>query len=388
MRKPTAIIVGAGTAGLGAHVSLRRAGFEILHFERKATVEERGGNLAIWPNGGRVLADYGARELLDGVGFPPAGFSTFDAQGELVSRAEFGPVADRMGMPMYMIPRAHFQGMLFDFIGRDSIQMGVACTAVSQDDEGVTVTFDDGQTVRADVLVAADGVRSPIRRHVAGDVPLQHVGITIWTGWMVDDGFLETVSPRPDSMVEFWGPGRRMVFMPSGRGYAGFTFLVRTPENFSVPDPHKWLSEAFGSFPPAAGKILDRLRDERIIEWQVYDIPPLPRWHSGRVVLIGDAAHAASPTLGQGAGMALEDGYVLGQCLTQTDLPMEARLAEFVSRRKTRAEKLSAESRARSLASTEDDPERLAAIQKAVRSGDPWALLEGMTALVAGGPIN
>jgi 2-polyprenyl-6-methoxyphenol hydroxylase-like FAD-dependent oxidoreductase len=388
MTTPTAIIVGAGTAGLGAHVSLRRAGFEILHLERKPSVQERGGNLAIWPNGGRVLADYGAGELLDGVGFPPAGFSTFDARGELVSRAEYGPIADRMGLPMYMVPRAHFQAMLFDFVGRDRIQLGVACASVTQDDEGVTATLDDGRVVRADILVAADGVRSPIRRHVAGDVPLRHVGITIWTGWMVDDGFLASVSPRPDSMVEFWGPGRRMVFMPSGRGYAGFTFLVRTRENVSVPDPHGWLSEMFADFPPAAGKILDRLQSEMIIEWPVYDLPPLPRWHSGRVVLIGDAAHAASPTLGQGAGMALEDGYVLGQCLARTELSMEARLTDFVSRRKTRTETLSAESRSRSQATTEDDPVRLAAIQAAVRKGDPWALLNGMTAIVAGGPIS
>jgi 2-polyprenyl-6-methoxyphenol hydroxylase-like FAD-dependent oxidoreductase len=385
---PTAVIVGAGTAGLGAHLSLRRAGFEVLHVERKPTVSERGGNLAIWPNGGRVLADYGAAKLVDGVGFAPAGFSTFDARGELVNRVEYGPIADRMGFPMYMIPRAHFQEMLFDYVGRDRIEMGVGCTAVEQDDNGVTATLDDGRTLRADVLVAADGVRSPIRRQVAGEVPLRHVGITIWTGWMLDDGFLATVSPRPDSMVEFWGPGRRMVFMPSGRGYTGFTFLVRTPENISVPDPHAWLGEVFAGFPPAAGRILDRLRSELIIEWPVYDIPPLPRWHSGRIVLIGDAAHAASPTLGQGAGMALEDGYVLGQCLARTDLPMEARLSDFVGRRKSRAETLSAESRARSIASTEDDPEKLAAIQNAVRGGDPWALLKGMSEIVAGGPIT
>src|SRR5207245_6018277 len=105
--------------------SLRRAGLDVQHYERKPTVEERGGNLAVWPNGGRVLADYGAGDGLRRIARAPAGFSCYDADGVLVSRVDYGPIAERMGMPMYMAPRAHFQGYLFDFVGRDAIRMGV-----------------------------------------------------------------------------------------------------------------------------------------------------------------------------------------------------------------------------------------------------------------------
>ncbi len=388
MMKPTAIIIGAGTAGLAAHLALRIHGYEVHHYERKATVEERGGNLAIWPNGGLVLREYGAGEALAAIGGAPAGFSTYDMVGELVSRVDFGPIADRMGMPMIMVPRAHFHGFLSDTVGRNAIQMGVSCTGVEQDESSVSVSLDDGHIDTADVLIAADGVRSVVRPGIAGETELRQVGITIWTGWMRDDGFLNDVSPNPDSMVEFWGPGQRMVFMPSGRNHMGFTFVMRVPDDIEVPDPQSWLYERFAGYPATARKVLARLRSEQIIRWQVYDIPPLARWTVGRIALVGDAAHAASPTLGQGAGMALEDSYVLAQCLSDLDGPVPDRLAEFERLRKPRAELLSEESRQRSLASTETDPERLAAIQAAVRGGDQWSLLKGIMDIVTGGPLN
>ncbi|MEV8546501.1 FAD-dependent monooxygenase [Streptomyces sp. NPDC051572] len=385
---PTAIIVGAGTAGLCTHLTLRQAGFEVRHFERKDTVEERGGNLAVWSNGGRVLAELGLGPRLAEVGNAPAGFSTYDTAGKLVSRVEYAPVTERMGMPMYMIPRAHIQGMLLDVVGHDHLELGVACTGIEQDASGVTATLDDGRRVTADVLVGADGVWSTIRPQVTPEVSRRYVGITIWTGWMPDNGFLEEYSPNPRSMIEFWGPGRRLAILPSGRDHVGFTFIMRAVEDLVVEDPYGWLREKFADSHPVVEQIFERLKGEEIIRWPVYDLPPLERWSDGRVVLLGDAAHAASPTLGQGAGMAMEDAYVLAQCLSDTGTPIPERLVEFERRRRDRVEMISAESRVRSVATTEPDPERLTAIQDAIRGGTPWALLNGIVELVSGGPLH
>lgn len=385
----TAIIVGAGTAGLTAHLALRDAGFEITHLERKATMNERGGNLIIWPNGGRVLEHFGLRVALDQMGFPPKRFEVFDDQGVPVSTIDLGLIADRMGgLPMYMVPRAHFQNMFLNAPGVSGIRFGASVTGYTQDSDGVTVTTDDGETLTADVLIAADGVRSPIRRRMLGDVELPWVGITIWTGWMEDDGFLDEVSPHPDCMVEFWGSGKRVVVMPSGRGHAGFTFIMRVPEDFAPEDPHAWLTETFGGFHPTVGRILQRLGGEQIIRWPVYQVPSLERWSDGRVVLVGDAAHAASPTMGQGAGMALEDGYELAECLKDESVPLSSRLARFEELRRERTEMIVRESAARSVASTEPDPVKVKAIQDASRHGDVWTILNGMADVVAGGPLT
>lgn len=382
-----AIIIGAGTAGLAAHLALREAGFDVLHIERKRTVEERGGNLAIWPNGGRVLQHFGLGDGLARVGFAPAGFTTFDADGDQVTHVDFRPIAQRMGMPMYYTPRAHFQGLLFDAVGRTNVELGVAGGAIEHDDGSVRVALDDGRVAEADVLIAADGVRSAVRRHVVGEVALGHVGVTIWTGWIPDAGLINEISPAPDKMVEFWGPGQRLIVVPSGHDHIGFTFVMRVAEDFDTPDPHRWLRDRFAGYPPAAQTMLDRITNTDIVKWSVYDVPPLPNWAKGPVLLIGDGAHAASPTLGQGAGMALEDAFVLGQCLSDTDTPIPERLLEFQRRRRPRAEHLAFESRSRSVASTETDPERFAKLQAAVRAGDPHTVLNGMLEMVSGGPI-
>lgn len=387
-KTPTAIIVGAGTAGLTAHLALRAAGYEVTHLERKATMNERGGNLIIWPNGGRVLEHFGLRDELERVGFPTKRFEIFDDQGVPVSTVDLAVIAERAaGLPMHMVPRAHFQEMFLNAPGVDGIEFGVTVTGYTQDADGVAVTTADGRTLTADLLVGADGVRSPIRRQMLGDVELPWVGITIWTGWMEDDGFLGEVSPHPDCMVEFWGAGRRIVIMPSGRGYAGFTFIMRVEEDFAPEDPHAWLTETFQGFHPTVDRIMERLGREQIIRWPVYQVPPLERWSDGRVVLIGDAAHAASPTMGQGAGMALEDGYVLAECLT-LGLPVPEALQEFEARRRERTEMIVRESAARSVASTEPDPEKVRAIQNASRAGDVWTILNGMADVVAGGPLE
>lgn len=388
MDKPSAIIIGAGTAGLAAHLALRRAGFEVQHFERKESVEERGGNLAMWPNGGRILDLFGAGAGLKSVGCAPAGFSIYDPDGAPVSRVEFGPIAELMGMPMYMTPRAHFQGMLFDAVGRDQVHMGKACVSVEQDGSSVTATFADDHRATADVLVACDGVRSPIRRSILHEVAQRYVGVTIWTGWMKDQGFRAEYSPNPDSMVEYWGAGQRIAIAPTGDGYTGFTFIMRVEEDVAVDDPHAWLSGLFAGYPPMIGKLFDRLDSEELVRWPVYDIPPLERWSSGRIVLMGDSAHAASPTLGQGAGMAVEDAYVLAQCLADADRPVPERLAAFEAQRRERCEMIVTESRLRSIASTEPDPERLKVAQEAVRNGEPWTVLKNIMDIVAGGPVQ
>lgn len=383
-----AIIVGAGTAGLTAHLALSAAGFEVTHLERKREMNERGGNLIIWPNGGRVLEHFGMREELDRVGFPPRRFEVFDDQGVPVSTVDLGLIADRMGgLPMYMVPRGHFQSMFLAAKGVESVQLGVSSTGYQQTEDGVRVTTDDGRTLDADVLIAADGVRSTIRRQMLGEVELPWVGVTIWTGWMQDDGFLAEVSPHPDCMVEFWGAGKRIVVMPSGRGHAGFTFIMRVPEDFAPEDPHAWLTSTFEGFHPSVGRILERLGSEQIIRWPVYQVPPLPTWSDGRVVLIGDAAHAASPTMGQGAGMALEDGYLLAEHLKDESIAVSERLKAFERARRERTEMIVRESAARSVASTEPDPAKVKAIQDAARAGDPWTILNGMADVVAGGPL-
>lgn len=383
-----AIVVGAGTGGLAAHLALREAGFDVQHVERKHTVEERGGNLAIWPNGGRVLQHFGLGEGLGAVGFAPAGFTTFAADGDEVTRVDFRPIVERMGMPMYYTPRAHFQGMLFDAVGRHNVELGVTGGDVEQDEHAVRIALDDGRVAEADVLIAAEGVRSPVRRLVAGDVALGHVGVTIWTGWIPGAELINEVSPDPDSMVEFWGAGQRLIVVPSGHDHVGFTFIMRVAEDFDTPDPHGWLRDRFAAYPPAAQTLLDRITNDDIVKWSVYDVPPLPTWTCGRIAVIGDGAHAASPTLGQGAGMALEDAFVLGQCLSTVDAPISERLLEFQRRRKPRAEHLAFESRSRSLASTETDPERFAKLQASVRAGDPHTVLNGMLEIVSGGPIT
>lgn len=381
-------IVGAGTAGLTAHLALSRHDVDIDHVERRPVFEDVGGNYIIWPNAGRVLARLGLSDFLPRHGATLNLCTTFDHRGDPISREDLRPIAARHDMPVYVVTRYDLQSSLLEAIGRDSITMGAECVATHTTGSSATVGLADGRTIDADLIVAADGSRSALRAGVSPGAGTEYVGISYWTGWFVDPDFLARHSPHPDGFTEYCGPGRRIAMFPSGGGRVGFVFVVRAPESLRPDSAHEYMRESLHGFPEPVDALLTRLESENLIHWPIYDIQNLDRWHSTRTVLVGDAAHASAPTLGQGTNMAIEDGWVLGEEIGAADGDIDAALARFSARRRSRTGQLVRMSRERALAATETDPTLWRSAMEHSRATGENLVWSGVAQVVDGGPLS
>jgi 2-polyprenyl-6-methoxyphenol hydroxylase-like FAD-dependent oxidoreductase len=223
--------------------------------------------------------------------------------------------------------------------GAVSCRLGSWVTSLSQDDHRVSVVFNDGTTGEYDLVVGADGIHSATREFVPGAVPPTYGGQMVWRS------LAPIRSPQADS-VQFWlGDGRFFGMCPVGGGTYGFANVTGPRRHDTVKGRLDQLRRCFSTFSTPVRDYLAALEcDEQIhcapIEWL-----DVEQWHCGRVVLIGDAAHASSPMMGQGGSMAMEDALVLAEILHATP-HLETAIHRFIIRRSPRVNWVQLQSRA------------------------------------------
>lgn len=306
-----AVVIGAGIVGLTSGIALRRAGIDVVIYERAPEIRAAGAGLGIWANALAVYDELGIGEDVRAIG-KPSEMYFHDPAGRLLDTPEFG-VEDHQYL---LVHRAKLNDLLADTVGRENIRLATAFEAYDEHADHVTVRLSDGSTEDADVLVGVDGTYSSVRAQlVPGAEAQEHPGHHAWRAVLPPTGI--TV------------PENRMILGPNGcRG--GY---LRTKEGGVY-----WLVNQFNS-PALTGtskqQCLERVvhieeegRDsvlaeliaatpeEQILHNQIMLVPPLPHWVSARVVLAGDAAHAMSPHITAGATLGIEDAALLGRLLT------------------------------------------------------------------------
>jgi 2-polyprenyl-6-methoxyphenol hydroxylase-like FAD-dependent oxidoreductase len=225
--------------------------------------------------------------------------------------------------------RADLQGALAAAAGE--VRLGVEVTAVESGDDEVVVRDAAGNEERGDLLIGADGLSSVVRGAIA-DVRPRYAGYTAWRG-------VSPVAVEPGRLTESWGVGERFGLVDIGRGRTYWFATKNAPEGESdEPEGKKAeILRRFSGWHEPIAAIVDAADDGGILRNDVYYLEPLPRWRERRVVLVGDAAHATTPGVGQGAAQAIEDAVVLVDLLARGgDLPNA--LAQYESSRRPRAE--------------------------------------------------
>lgn len=297
------LIVGAGIAGLTLAQAMQRRG---LPFEIIEKVSQPA------PVGAGITLVYNALRLLDALGLGPE----LRARGRLFDDALIASVNGtplqqasiprvRSGAQSLGLHRADLHEILSHHI---DVQWGKGLSAVQAQPQGVQVTLQTGEQREYALVVGADGLHSPVRQQVFPASPMRYSGYTCWR-------FATPISFAADP-VEWWGKGRRLGLTNIGGGKTyGYATLNRPA---AVPDPLEGraqrLREAFRGFPALADPVLQHLTDHEIVHNDLFEFPE-HYWQRGRVALIGDAAHAMTPNLGQGAGMGIEDAVVLAEAL-------------------------------------------------------------------------
>ena len=306
------LIIGGGIAGLTAAVALRQRGIAAAVCEAAPQILPLGAGIWMGPNAMQVFGRLGLADQINAGGVPLRAIEIVDGQMRPLLQTDQARVKQRFGYVTTAIRRATLQQILLAELGPANVQLGKACTALNEDAAGVTVSFADGSRQRAGFVVGADGIHSPIRELLFPGVRPAGRGHLVWRG-------MARVALTPHfqrAIREAWQGGLRFGFSEIEDGLVDWFAAVPGSFGSGREDLLARLRAAFGGFAYPVPTILAAATEANIIKNEVLDIDPLPRWHRGRVGLIGDAAHAATPYMGQGGCQAVEDAYALALCLS------------------------------------------------------------------------
>jgi 2-polyprenyl-6-methoxyphenol hydroxylase-like FAD-dependent oxidoreductase len=325
------VIVGAGIAGLSLAHALARGGVEVELLEREPGPATEGAGLTLWPNAVRALRELGLGEALESVAHPVREALTVTPRGETLMRVPLERLEPRFG-PLVAVHRAELLAAL-----TDGLEVPIRYGARVKVESG---TLRNGGTeVQADLIVGADGIGSSVRERVAPGVAPRPAGYVAWRG------VARTGEQTPSAATEAMGEGRRFGLVPlsGGRTY-WFAVLPNTGGGSARLAGREELAAQFANWHDPIGAVLAAPQQGRPSCLEIADLPPLPRWRYGNAVLVGDAAHATTPNLGQGAALALGDVATLAPLLLS--LPLREALGAYEQARKRHAEAIVRQSRA------------------------------------------
>jgi 2-polyprenyl-6-methoxyphenol hydroxylase-like FAD-dependent oxidoreductase len=311
-------IIGGGIGGLSAAIALQQAGMRVNLYERVAAIKEVGAGISLWPNAVKVLYKLGFKAELDAIAFTGDG-GIRTSKGEWLAHSHANVINEMCGAPLVVMHRAELLDMLYKAVDPQAIHLKADCTAIEQSAEGVTVRFRSGQTVQADVVIGADGIWSAVRTQLFGSKGLRYSGYTAWRGVTnLDIG---------STGFEAFGRGQRFGVVPLSRGRVYWFATKNKPQGEQDgPNGRKAeLLDLFSGWLDPVERLIRATSEADILHNDILDLPPMTQWSKGRVTIMGDAAHAMTPNMGQGACQAIEDAKVLADCLAkEADDPVKA----------------------------------------------------------------
>lgn len=331
------LIAGAGPGGLTAALALNQAGFDVEVFER-ARSTFGGSGFTLWPNALQALDKLGLGEEIRAISIPFDGLAMLERSGKVLFRITGKSMTERFGYSGVAVEREHFLRILMGRLRPGSVHFGRACEGFRQNEFSVTAFLSDASEVTGAALVGADGLRSVIRRALFGFFEPRFAGYRVLRG----------VCELPlAEKVALTSLGRGLQFgifpMAKNRVY-WFASTAASQGPCSSPESAEKVLFQFSPWHEPVHRLIERTSPDCILQNDIFDTDPLQQWSDGRVTLLGDAAHPATPDLGQGLCQAIEDAVVLARCMRQTD-GIPSALATYETHRKPRTRSITLQSR-------------------------------------------
>jgi len=276
-------------------------------YERAPRLKEVGAGMMLWPNATRVLKSLGLLEQIAGSSGPNTNFLVRTSSGTILMKIALG----KFDVPALCTRRSDLLAALVSKVPVEHIRLGAEFTRIEQSNSRVRIHFVDGTVAEHDAAIGADGIRSRVRAQLFGVSDPVYQGYTVWRGVANYGG----AAIRPGYNSETWGRGSRFGILDVGRGKYTWYATANLSKTDSSASPRKTaLLDRFGDWHQPIPSLIEST--ELILENGACDLPPLPLWTSGRVTLLGDAAHPCTPNLGQGGCMAIEDAMVLAKSIS------------------------------------------------------------------------
>jgi salicylate hydroxylase len=350
-------IIGGGIGGLTLAIALRQRGLAAEVFEQARELTEIGAGIALAANATRELRRLGVLDAIAAVSTEPTELIYRDwRDGHQITAHPMRrdlQYQNRFGAPFLGLHRADLQRILSGVLGSAGLHLGHQLANLVDQGETIGLQFTNGRFAEADLVIGADGVRSVVRRFVTGGDDTIYSGTSAFRGIVPVERLPSLPNPQA---LQFWmGPNAHLLhYAIGGRGdVVNFFAGVESPAVW--PNTDKWLAEvqpgeavaAFRGWHPAVTEMVGAV--EHRVRWGLFSARPLRHWSRGRVVLLGDAAHAMLPHHGQGANTTIEDAITLAELLgSSSPCEIEAVVGRYQLLRRARTRKVQLSSRATS----------------------------------------
>ncbi|MER9481799.1 FAD-dependent monooxygenase [Mesorhizobium sp. M0494] len=338
-----AVIIGAGIAGLAVAKGLRLLGWETEIYEQASELKPLGAGLSLSANALRALRVLGLYEAVVAEAQPIHRLDLLDDEGQVLQSTDFQRFSQRYGhLSMAVLHRGDLHRALLTELPRSVIRTDMECVDARQVGEKIVLHFADGEIVESELVLACDGIHSAVRRAFFPESREHFASYACWRA--ISPGLPQGMDPA--RLTESWGAGKRigLAAIPGERVY---WFACCGAERLHDPKLAQadlaGVKAMFSGFHDPVPEVLDRTPADSLIWTDILDLDPIPSFTRGNAVLLGDAAHAVTPDLGQGAGLAMEDAAVLTALFGR--LPADEALREYDKRRLDRARRVAAESR-------------------------------------------
>lgn len=355
-------IVGAGLGGAAAATLLQQAGFKVDIYEQAPEFSRIGAGIHMGPNIMKIFRRMGIEQQLSDMGsHPDFWFSRDGASGDYMSRIPLGEFARKeYGAAYITVHRGDLHALQMSSIAPGSVHFSKCLSTLAETADGVRLSFTDGTTAEADIVIGADGINSKIREELLGqEAPL-------YSGWvahraLIPNHVLSKYNLEFENCVKWWSADRHMmVYHTTGKRdeYYYVTGVPHPAWEFQgnwIDSSREEMYEAFAGYHPTVQALIES--SEAVTKWPLLNRNPLPIWSRGRMVLLGDACHPMKPHMAQGAGMAIEDAAMLTRCLQATGLSDYSTAFDlYETARKDRASRVQAVSNANTWLRTQEDP--------------------------------
>ena len=341
MKQTKAIIVGGGIGGLATAIAFDKIGWDYIVLEQAPKIKEVGSGISIWSNGIYCLKELGIEKKFYEKAIPNKGFSIQSHQGKIIKQHVFSNSNGQSKISVSTIYRPDLINILLQAVPSQKVFLNSKVQSFSKDSENITVKLTSGEQVKGDILIGADGIHSTIRKNLMDNRKPRYAGYTCWRGLVAmnqktpleQEGIL---GMGPDSLCGFAGLKNNKIFWFAASS---------SPPDLSKELKIEHLKKTFSLWIHPIKEIINQTPLNSIIRNDIMDLPPIKEWGQGLCTLLGDAAHAATPNLAQGACMALEDSVELAYLLSKYADDKEKALRLFEKQRYARTADLVRDSR-------------------------------------------
>jgi len=323
------IIIGAGIGGLTTALALIKKGIDVTIYEQSKEIKEVGAGIWVAPNGLKVFDDLGiSQDILD-AGKTLEKIKVVDINGKLISAIDGNKIKQKHKFSTVAIHRATLQKILASYIPKNKVVLDKKFSSYQQTDNSISAKFEDGTIEEADFLINADGIKSNARLQIQSALNLRYSGQTCWR--FVSEFDLPEVESR--NMYEIWSnkKGLRVGYSKINDKQI-YVFITNYEKAGGKDNPLTVINDLINlcdEFPPIVKQMILSTKANDILRNDLFDFKPITKWTDGKIALIGDAAHATTPNLGQGACQAIEDAYVIAQQLsTNQDVEIAFKMFE------------------------------------------------------------